>query len=288
MYTLAVPLLLLLLLHVPHVRGAGLNVDSCTSDSDCIGERKCFDEDMNFCESLSKLSCFCLKLDFGPCTSSVVCDTGEICAITSATDDPETLFCLSCAIVTPSYYRADSGNCIPEETDAPTQAPQITTATTTTTTTTTPETRPSQPQARPPATMASNPDLPTATFEPGQEPGISLTICIAVDALSHLPSSALVYAEHHLARVLCDARRSCATPGHIVVHHDVPMMMATYCTAHALGGCHTANMYVNNPRMRRRIRVPSRTDGLEFTALAARFESGIEETVLAGLVHMGA
>lgn len=46
-------------------------------------------------------------------------------------------------------------------------------------------------------------------------------------------------------------------------------------------------MHVNSPRFVRKWRAASHTDGLEFTALAARFATKGEEFVLSSAVHAG-
>lgn len=111
-------------------------------------------------------------------------------------------------------------------------------------------------------------------------------VCIDASALSHLPASHLVYAEHRRAGVLCDASGSCATPGHIVVHNGVPMMMASYCAVDGVT-CSKKVTLVNSPRMGRALRVQSKTNGLEYTALAARYGSKTEEALLRTAVHLG-
>lgn len=109
-------------------------------------------------------------------------------------------------------------------------------------------------------------------------------VCIAVHSLTHLSQRDLVYARHRLARVLCDLRGSCATPGHIVLFRGVPMMMNSYCEAVT---CVAKIMHVNSPRYARAVRVPSLTDGLHFTAFAARYQTTTEERVLATAVRLG-
>lgn len=111
-------------------------------------------------------------------------------------------------------------------------------------------------------------------------------VCIGVDALRHLDMDELVFPQHFRATVLCDAKRNCATPGHIVVHDGVPMMMKTYCEGLRVKKgdeemCTRKVMFVNSPRMKYGQRIKSNSDGLEFTALAARFESKLEEHVMA-------
>lgn len=110
------------------------------------------------------------------------------------------------------------------------------------------------------------------------------TVCIGVEHLEHVSREELVYDSHRLARVLCDGNRSCATPGHMVVFQGRPMMMKRYCD---LARCTSRVMYVNSPRYRRGVTVASRTEGLVFTAFAARYSSTAEEKVLALAVRVG-
>lgn len=64
------------------------------------------------------------------------------------------------------------------------------------------------------------------------------------------------------------------------------MRMSEYCKM--TGDCVKKDMMVNSPRWRRGLRVGSHTDGLEFTALAARWETTMEEHVLRALIRLGA
>lgn len=62
------------------------------------------------------------------------------------------------------------------------------------------------------------------------------------------------------------------------------MMMRSYCRKVA---CVEKRMYVNSMRYKKGLRVGSRTDGLLYTAFAARFETSVEESVLRGAVRVG-
>lgn len=110
-------------------------------------------------------------------------------------------------------------------------------------------------------------------------------VCVAAEALQHLPKSDLVFTEHVQADVLCDVSGSCATHGHVVVYEGRAMMMETYCKLHA--ECRAGSMLVNSPKLKRGLRVASKTKGLEFTAYAARYRTKAEEVVLRGLVRFG-
>lgn len=115
-------------------------------------------------------------------------------------------------------------------------------------------------------------------------PGLKKLVCIDAEALRHLQPGELVYASHMMARVMCDESGSCATAGHMVKYKGVGMMMRKYCT---LVGCVQRVMAVNSPRYKVGLRVRSRTAGLEYTALAARYESLVEERVLSSVVRLG-
>lgn len=106
--------------------------------------------------------------------------------------------------------------------------------------------------------------------------------CIAAHHLSSHHD--LVYPQHVRATVLCDALHNCATPGHVVVHRGVAMRMSSYCASTT---CRRSVMLVNSPRFRRALLVPSHSHDLQFTALAARFETRAEEIVLSLAVRFG-
>lgn len=109
-------------------------------------------------------------------------------------------------------------------------------------------------------------------------------VCIDANALKHLKSGDLVFKKHAWASVLCDSSGSCATRGHIVVYNGTSMMMKSYCL---MVGCNQSLKYVNSPRYRRGVRIKSKSEGLEFTAFAARYETLAEETVLSAAIRIG-
>lgn len=117
------------------------------------------------------------------------------------------------------------------------------------------------------------------TEEPTEEP-----ICIDAEALSSFKADELVFPTHRRTAVLCDASNSCATPGHMVFYQGRGMMMRSYCE---MAGCSRSVKAVNSPKFKRALRMESRTDGLHFTAFAARFETRAEEYVLKMVVHIG-
>lgn len=110
------------------------------------------------------------------------------------------------------------------------------------------------------------------------------SVCIAADMLSHLPFDSLVFSTHRRAAVLCDTFGSCATPGHIVVHDGRAMTMRQYCET---AGCKRTVKLVNSPRIGKGVktRVGSRSPQMEFTALAARFDTFVERWALRMVVE---
>lgn len=112
------------------------------------------------------------------------------------------------------------------------------------------------------------------------------SVCIAVDSLAYFEKSALVFKNHKRAAVLCDQHENCATPGHIVVYQSKPMSMSTYCAKKLVSCSHRVKL-VNSPRMEIKLRVPSKSKDLEFTALAAAKETRLEETVLSFAISIG-
>lgn len=99
--------------------------------------------------------------------------------------------------------------------------------------------------------------------------------------------------EHdRMARVLCDPSESCATPGHMMVFHGTAMTMRRYCsiietTLNGRVGCTARNMLVNSARYVSGLRIQSSTPHLQFSVLAARFETRLEEFVLRSAIHIG-
>lgn len=96
--------------------------------------------------------------------------------------------------------------------------------------------------------------------------------------------SDLVYRNHQWTTVLCDANESCATPGHVVKFNGKNMMMKTFCT---IVSCGKKEMHVNSPRYSRAVFINSKTEGLQYTVFAARYESRLEEAVISAAVRMG-
>ena len=110
--------------------------------------------------------------------------------------------------------------------------------------------------------------------------------CVAVHHLNEegIIKSQRVFDADRLAVVLCDENNSCATPGHMVSFRGKGMMMRSYCK---LIECTQSIMRVNSPIHSRKMRVTSRSEGLVFTAFAAKWVTAFEERVLWGLIRMG-
>lgn len=147
------------------------------------------------------------------------------------------------------------------------------------------------PAPSPPANPTTNPGAGTSTPTPdadnvGSTNVADEEICIDARAISELRPEELVFEKHVLARVLCDANGSCATPGHMVKFGGRVMRMSSYCEVSG-GHCREARMLVNSPRYRRGLSFASRTEGLSFTAFAARYGTRVEEMMLAFAMRLG-
>lgn len=147
-----------------------------------------------------------------------------------------------------------------------------------------PSASPSSPSAPLPPSLSASP-APTASISFEASPDTTEDgICIDAKALRHFTSDQLVFQKHARAIVLCDKNESCTTPGHMVVYRGAAMMMRSYCD---VVGCEKRVMEVNSPRYRRGLRVMSRTEGLEYTAFAARYGTRGEEVVMQVAVRVG-
>lgn len=109
-------------------------------------------------------------------------------------------------------------------------------------------------------------------------------VCVDARALAHLPRDRLVFKRHAIARVLCDENDSCATGSHMVVFKGRAMRMRTYCE---MTSCTEAVMEVNNPRYDHGLRIKSKTNGLQYTVFAARYDTTVEESMIRMAVHLG-
>lgn len=112
-------------------------------------------------------------------------------------------------------------------------------------------------------------------------------VCIAIDALQHVPQSSLIFPTHKQASVLCDTYGNCATPGHMVIYKNNPMSMFTYCKLKNIS-CSRRVTLVNSPRMQFGLRINSKSMDLVYTAFAATRETRMEEALLRTIISIGA
>ena len=108
-------------------------------------------------------------------------------------------------------------------------------------------------------------------------------LCVDAEALTNADVQ-MVYRKHFYAKVLCDSERSCATAAHMVVWRGVAMMMRSYCQQVQ---CEETALHVNSPRYKKKVRIQSRTEGLQFTAFAARYGTKAEELAIGVAVRLG-
>lgn len=137
--------------------------------------------------------------------------------------------------------------------------------------------------------------VPTPSSDPsggavdgGVTDGSNNEVCIDVKALESFEFGQLVFSQHRRASVLCDSYGSCATAGHMVTFQKVAMTMMRYCSSHAVGGCTKTVKYVNSPRIKAGLRIPSSTKGMEFTSLSAKYQTRTEEWLLSKLLRFWA
>lgn len=237
-----------------------LVLEPCATTADCLPPRECLDiadEPDARCPPAGA-RCVCGYLVIPACADDADCAEGEACIPRSGMDHD---FCVSKNVLSsggggvapmPSAG-VDGGE---SESESEGEGAGVT----------------AEPSAD------ASPDASPATSEPAE------AVCIDAALLSHLPPSGLSFRTHRLARVWCDARGSCATGGHMVVWRGRVMMMRSYCGE---VGCERAVRRVNSPRYRRGARVSSRSPGLVFMTLAARFESTLEELVIKAAVSVG-
>lgn len=238
---------------VPVQQEQGRNGDPCLSDDHCSRPRTCLSrhniKNETSC-SESDTDCICLDTrNLFPCSSQEECeDAFEQCATMRSADDEYTGICVSTVVIESSTNILTISRINWDTNDESQMGPGS-------------------------GNNNANDDDKGA--------------CIAVEALQDMSLSRLVYGRHRRTIVLCDKWRSCATHGHIVDFHGRTMSMATYCSKHAVGKCRTGVMHVNSPKMERRLRIKTNSPGLTFTALAARYETKLEEIVLSTLSSLG-
>lgn len=254
----------------------GLNGEECERNDQCFGERSCVAGGGTGCAgagvlcqspevgcTLSSSLCYCFEERVCRCDED--CQDTEIC--TEVTRGR--LICASRKVVE-AFADLSQVRCSGEE-DA-----DVTIVVGTT--------------PQPPDVPIEEVGVSDAT--PTPEPAQSTTeadaddgsVCIDAEALSGFERRQLVFEQHQRGKVLCDEFGSCATAGHIVVYNGWAMMMKRYC---GMVECEQRVMDVNSPKLRTALRVRSKTDGLEFTAFAARYATRAEELVLSTAVHVG-
>lgn len=226
----------------------------CEYGFDCINDCVYILQDTKMDDCSGKSGCFCSTK--APCNSSNDCPFGEACYKFS--ESAIYPYCVACGAVRrrPALIPVDTNHQCEggDYTDQPT------------------------PPSQDPKTPASS-SPSSGTSENG--------ICVAAKHVAYLPKSNLIYNLNRRAHVLCDFNGSCATPGHMVIFNGVPMMMKTYCHGHVKQPCKRRIMFVNSPRMHAKLRIFSDSPGLEFTALAAQFETVVEERALQVLLRNG-
>lgn len=84
----------------------------------------------------------------------------------------------------------------------------------------------------------------------GNSSGSTSTSCIAANSLKGVAQNDLMYKHHQLANVLCDECKNCDTPGHMVMHEIMPMMMSKYCEE---VGFEKKIMLVNSRKLGRKV-----------------------------------
>ncbi|KAI0560138.1 hypothetical protein FGB62_124g021 [Gracilaria domingensis] len=250
--------------------GDKLNFETCSTTSECAGDRICLvfvDEGVSECAGEGE--CFCASLEPPICTSDNDCDVGERCDV-----HPE-LFSGEVCVANKVQFGSDSD---PVPTPTSTGPPET-----------------------PSGEISSTPSIDDECESNGdcgpnricvEIDGTArclmevenTDVCISSHHLTALSPEEVMYPKNRLARVLCDENNSCATPGHIVKYEDKPMMMRRYCE---LVECSEKVHQVNSPRYVRGKLLKSNSGGLMFTALAARYGSGLEEAVLAFALRFG-
>lgn len=233
--------------------GTGRNMDSCVSEDQCFAPRSCVliqDSLMSACSGASGCVCYDLTNRF-VCTSQAECpDEYERCARPSISEEAYKGECTSTNVIGNNRGFLDI-----REVERKTENSET--------------------------LFSGDSNLGTGPGTSSNNPGV----CVDATLLSHFHPSKLVFSTHRRASVLCDAFRSCATPGHILQYGFKVMSMHTYCEKHAT--CTRRLSLVNSPKFKRGLRIKSRTANLSFTALAARYETKWEERALRLLVAIG-
>lgn len=278
--------------------------DSCQANSDCRGDLVCqhYLERGGSCEGRDM--CVCKYRKSGDlCNSTATCGDGEVCVVVIDSMKPKSGSCVSIEVMRLDFYSGtyvefNNGQMSPLKLptpggNPPSQTPSVTSSESSSITSA-PTDSPT-PSASELTVVSLQPtetaEMPPLGTDPAGEPSESTppddnAVCVDSAALAHLDVNDLVFKNHRRAAVLCDAQSACATPGHIVLWHNEPMMMRTYCQQAGVQCTHSVRM-VNSPRLRKKLRLFSRTDGLIFTAFAARYATRVEEHVVSHVFRLG-
>ncbi|CDF34136.1 unnamed protein product [Chondrus crispus] len=283
---------------------SGLTLDACKADTDCFDSRLCYKisaTGFDLCRSRDT-ACFCRPPTFTTCKTLRDCINGEVCA---KTDLANPAICVS-KEAEKEYSNINEATEFPSGPNRPPRNPRPShggagrrsvSPSPSAMDVVTPSLEPS-----PDLEAAESPDLSpepsvAATDEgfpsrsPTPSPGFPLvgqgdpeSVCIDANALKHVAPRELIFESHRWARVLCDEYGSCATAGHMVKSEGKAMMMGTFCR---YVGCVEKAMMVNSPKYRRGASIRSKTKGLVYTAFAARYQSRVEELIIAAAVRWG-
>lgn len=271
----------------------GLSGDVCEAGSStCQGNRKCYEVSMPTllpveCTADSEL-CVCLDTD-ATCESSNDCDEGERCA-RELESGQNFQVCISCNLPSEIFeslqleFVDENPSTCPSATVSPTPSSSAGVASDAFPTSEhSPDANPA-PSASPETGLGG--DENEDNNDGADEEEDNDEVCISIEALSGYSQKQLVYSDHRRAAVLCDQYGNCATPGHMVLYKQRPMMMRTYC-AQTQQTCTRRVMLVNSPRMKTAMRIPSKSEHLQFLAFAARMQTRTEEVLLSGLIRLG-
>lgn len=252
----------------PPVLSNGASGVFCNSSMECNPPRRCVSRiPGGLCGSVGQGSqCECTPPTRTDCTTCTKCDAGERCFWRERDSNS---FCASvdAAKNNSAYKLREDGICTP----SPSISPLVKSSPT------------PSPSAVPSRTPSSSPSLTPSISVSGSPPN---DVCIDSDALRNVPMHERVFRKDIISVVLCDMYRSCATEGHIVTVHGRAMTMRGYCSTPKVQ-CTRETKLVNSPRMGRRVRVVSNTEGVEFTAFSARYGTWAEEAVARLMVLLG-
>lgn len=250
--------------------GNGLTMDSCDKSEECKGDRDCisyWDIPLWF-ECFKARPCVCLPNQLPLCSSSEDCGAGEKCVISVLISDSPICIAESFAETFAGSTEYFGNGPIPGATNSSENTGDA-----------------SPEDASPePSPSGEDADIAESSSEPSSEPLLQTETCVDSSALQHLRRDELVFEKDVWSEVLCDEGDSCATAGHIVLHHGKAMMMKSYCE---VVGCKKKRMFVNSPRYTVGCRISSRTDGLQYSSFAARYETRGEEMLMAVAIHSG-